>query len=148
MPHQDLPTDLARLVWTLHRTLLQATRTPVGEHVRPPAQVELLQLVTDRPGVSVREAAGMLRMQPNNVSTLVTQLVKDGLLERSPHPDDRRQAQLRPTPRMLAEGREVNAGIYRNVEAALSTLSPGAVERIAAALPDLRDLAEAAHQAP
>ncbi|MFJ6730135.1 MarR family winged helix-turn-helix transcriptional regulator [Streptomyces sp. NPDC091281] len=146
MPQQDLPADLARLVWTLHRTLLQATRAPAGEHVRPPAQVELLQLVTDQPGVSVREAARLLRMQPNNVSTLVTLLVKDGLLERAPDPADRRQAQLRPTPRMLAEGREVNAGIYRNVEAALGTLSPDAVDRIAAALPHLRDLAEAAHR--
>ncbi|MDT0307493.1 MarR family transcriptional regulator [Streptomyces sp. DSM 44917] len=138
----DLPAELSRVVWTLHRTLRQTVRPPEGEHVRPPAQVELLHLVHDRPGISVREAARALRMQPNNVSALVTLLVRDGFLERAPDPADRRAVQLRPTAKMRAGGEQVDSALHLGVAAALADLPAESRARIAAALPDLRRLAE------
>ncbi|MFF3599730.1 MarR family winged helix-turn-helix transcriptional regulator [Kitasatospora indigofera] len=142
MNTRDVPAELTRLVWTLHRVLNQAGRPPAGEQVRPPAQVELLQLVRDEPGISVRDAAEALHMQPHNVSTLVTLLVRDGLLDRTPHPDDRRTAQLRPTRATLDAGRQIDSNLHLGVANALADLPAESLERISAALPDLWQLAE------
>jgi len=137
-----LPADLTRLVWTLHRRLLQGQKPPAGENVRPPAQVELLRLVADEPGITVRQAAAALRMQPHNVSTLVTKLVNDGYFDRVPDPADRRHIQLFPTPKMLATTAETRTTLYAGVSDAVNALPPESANRIAQALPDLWLLAE------
>lgn len=142
MTDATLPADLTRIVWTLHRRLLQGQKTPAGENVRPPAQVELLRLVADEPGITVRQAAAALRMQPHNVSTLVTRLVNDGYFDRVPDPADRRHIQLFPTTKMRATTAESRAGLYAGVSAALNELPPESANRIAQALPDLWLLAE------
>ncbi|MFJ6900676.1 MarR family winged helix-turn-helix transcriptional regulator [Streptomyces hokutonensis] len=138
----QLADELPRVVWTLHRLLRQKQETPAGEHPRPPAQVELLRLVESEPGISVREVAETLRMQANNVSTLVSQLVKAGYLDRRPHPDDRRIVQLYPTEKMHATSVEIAKGLSAGVTEALEQLSPQARKRLAAALPDLAELGQ------
>jgi DNA-binding MarR family transcriptional regulator len=50
----------------------------------------LLGLVAQHPGTSLTELASRLGMTKTNASPLVEKLVKEGLLIRSPHPDDRR----------------------------------------------------------
>ncbi|MGW4120442.1 MarR family winged helix-turn-helix transcriptional regulator [Nocardia sp. NPDC004711] len=62
------------------------------------AQSEFLRLVGRRPGISVKEAAGELGSAANSVSTLVTELVKAGLVVREPDPRDRRTMRLSLTP--------------------------------------------------
>ena len=61
------------------------------------AQVELLQVVEEHPGIGVAAAARALHLADNSVSTLVNQLVTAGLLGREVHPHDRRAARLRIT---------------------------------------------------
>lgn len=142
-PENPLSAELTRLIWTLHRVINQVRKPPPEiQALRPPAQIELLILVEERRGVTVREAAEALAMQPNNVSTLVSHLVRDGLLERTQDPADRRQIRLHPTPRMLDAGVRINQGLYGEMERALAALPAESVERIQAALPDLRALAE------
>lgn len=138
----ELPGDLASLVWTLQRTLLKARKPPEGQKVRPRAQVELLQLVTDQPGISVREAAESLRMQPNNVSSLVSVLVGDGFLRRVPDPADRRLIHLEPTEQMHRARAYVDGELHNDIAVALAELPPAAAKRIRAALPDLWALVE------
>lgn len=133
----EVPGELVSLVWTLHRTLLRATKPPEGQEVRPQAQVELLQLVSAQPGVSVREAAEALRMRPNNVSSLVSILVRDGFLRREPAPADRRIVRLKPTAKMRKAGAWVDSELRRDVAAALDELPAAAAKRIRAAVPDL-----------
>ena len=139
-PRDDLPSDLTRMIWTLHRVLRQTQETPEGEHSRPPAQVELLRLVESQPGISVREVAEILRMQANNVSTLVSLLVRDGYLDRRPDPGDRRTVQLHPTEKMRLVSEEISRGLHKGVSHALEQLSPQAYERVAAAMPHLWEL--------
>ena len=136
----QLAADLPRAVWTLHRVLRQKQDTPAGERTRPPAQVELLRLVESEPGISVREVADTLRMQANNVSTLVSQLVQDGYLDRRTHPEDRRIVRLHPTERMLETSAEITKNLNAGVAKALEQLTPQAQQRLAAALPDLVEL--------
>jgi DNA-binding MarR family transcriptional regulator len=133
----EVSGELVSLVWTLHRTLLRATKPPEGQKVRPQAQVELLQLVSAQPGVSVREAAEALRMQPNNVSSLVSILVRDGFLQRVPDPADRRVVRLRPTAKMRKAGAQIDSELQRDVAAALAELHVASAKRIRAAVPDL-----------
>ncbi|MCS0601434.1 MarR family transcriptional regulator [Streptomyces sp. LP11] len=140
---EGLPAELVRLTWTLHRALLQRQTPPSGETARPLAQVEVLRLVASQPGISVRGVAEALRMQPNNVSTLVTRLQRDGLLDRRRSEHDRRAAELHPSERSLAAGAEVNDSLHRAIGDALDRLDPAAVARITEALPDLMDLVRA-----
>lgn len=143
-----LPEDLTRLVWTLHRRLLQGQKPPPEEKVRPLAQVELLHLVAAEPGVTVQQAASALRMKPHNVSTLVTLLVRDGYFVRVPDPADRRYIQLHPTPKMLEAAIQSSASSYRSLAQALGDLPEGAEQRIAAALPDLWNLVDRLTERP
>jgi DNA-binding MarR family transcriptional regulator len=140
--HRGIPEELTRLVWTLHRRLLQAQRPPAGENVRPPAQVELLRLVAAEPGITVRQAASALRMQAHNVSSLVTILVRDGYFDRVPDPADRRYMQLHPTDKMRAAALQADSSLYAGVAQALDSLPSESAGRIADALPELWKLAE------
>ena len=139
----EVSGELVSLVWTLHRALLTATKPPEGEKARrPQAQVELLQLVSAQPGVSVREAAEALRMQPNNVSSLVSILVRDGFLLRVADPTDRRMVRLKPTAKMRKAGAQVDAELRRDVATALAELPAAAAKRIRSAIPALWGLVE------
>lgn len=146
LPDTELPGDLASLVWTLQRTLLKARKPPEGQRVRPRAQVELLQLVTDQPGISVREAAETLRMQPNNVSSLVSVLVNDGFLQRVADPADRRLIRLQPTEQMHRARSYVDTELHNDIAAALAELPAASAKRIRAAIPDLWALVEKLNQ--
>ncbi|MBD3007599.1 MarR family winged helix-turn-helix transcriptional regulator [Streptomyces sp. 5-10] len=140
---QEPSVQLARVIWTLHRVLHQRQSPPSGEHRRPLAQVEVLRLVDSQPGLSVREVATVLGMQPNNVSTLVTQLARDGYLERRTSGHDKRYVELHPTDKMRTAAGEVDASLGTAIAEALRQLPPEASQRIASALPDLWELAQA-----
>ncbi|WP_051813103.1 MarR family winged helix-turn-helix transcriptional regulator [Streptomyces sp. NRRL S-340] len=138
---EQLPDDLIRLAWTLHRALRQRQTPPTGQPTRPLAQVEVLRLIDSRPGISVGEIATALSMQPNNVSTLVTRLTRDGFIDRRPGEHDRRYVELHPTGKMITAGEEVNESLSKAIKEALQQLPAGAGQRISAALPDLWELA-------
>lgn len=138
----EVSGELVSLVWTLHRTLVRATKPPEGQKVRPQAQVELLQLVSAQPGVSVREAAEALRMQPNNVSSLVSILVHDGFLRRVPDQVDRRIVRLKPTAKMRKAGTRIDAELRHDIATALAELPAASAKRIRAAIPDMWALVE------
>lgn len=133
--------QLIRVIWTLHRVLNQRQAPPMGETRRPLAQVEVLRLVESQPGISVRDVATTLRMQPNNVSTLVTQLTRDGYIERRTNPGDKRFVELHPTGKMHTAINEVNESLNKAIIEVLEQLPPEASERIIAAIPDLWELA-------
>ncbi|MFF5033073.1 MarR family winged helix-turn-helix transcriptional regulator [Nocardia salmonicida] len=141
--HGDLAADITRTSWALHRALRQSQGTPRGENPRPLAQVEVLKLVDSRPGITVREIAEALRMQANNVSTLISALTKDGFLDRRSDPADARVIQLHPTAKMRAASTELADRLDAGVSDALATLSEQSRTRIASVLPDLRALAQA-----
>jgi len=108
------------------------------------AQVELLRLVHDTPGLRVSDAAEELFLAGNSVSTLVNQLVGQGLLRRETDPADRRAALLYATDeaaRRLADWRarrtalvgEVLAELPADQRAALTEAMP-ALRAVAAGL--------------
>nr|WP_240982240.1 MarR family winged helix-turn-helix transcriptional regulator [Streptomyces sp. S3(2020)] len=106
------------------------------------AEVELLRLVVDRPGIGISDAAKELYLASNSVSTLVNQLARQGYLVRETDPADRRAARLMPTPAAgarLGEWRTRRADLVRHQVARLDEAD---LETLAAAIPALRRLAD------
>ena len=106
------------------------------------SEVELLRLLSDRPGTRVGEAAEALGLVPNTVSTLVGRLVDAGLAVRRPDPADARAARLDLTPaarRRIADRRDRRRQV---VEVAMVDLTDEDRRAIEAALPALRRLSD------
>ena len=106
------------------------------------AQIELLRLVSRMPGLTVATAASELHLAPNTVSTLVGQLSRLGLLDRSYDDSDRRVVHLDVTEasRSRLSGwrrRRLNA-----VSKAMNQLEPDERGRLAEAMKALELLGE------
>ena len=144
---EDLPVeDLAELLVGIQRLIRRRLRQDLDGPRMRGAQVELLRLVQARPGIGVAAAARELHLAGNSVSTLVNQLVKDGLLTRDPDPQDRRAVLLGVT-REAAErlgGWDARRGDL--VRRQVAGLVAEDQQALAAALPSLRRLAEGLHK--
>lgn len=143
----DMATDPVAIGDEL-MTTMAAMRRQVRRELRPKgigpqlrgAQIELLRVAQDRPGIGVAAAARELHLAPNSVSTLVNQLTDLGMLIREIDPGDRRAIRLYPADqatKRLAEWRTARAEL---VGAGIADLSPTDRVAIAAALPALRAL--------
>jgi DNA-binding MarR family transcriptional regulator len=135
--------ELADAVQAFRRVLRRAVRSSFPDPPLPPSEAELLALVGRDPDVSVNEAAGVMQLAPNSVSTLVGRLVALGLLERRVDPDDRRAARLRLT--VAGDARVQAWRRHRDgvVRGAVDRLSVADRRALATALPVLRRLSAA-----
>jgi DNA-binding MarR family transcriptional regulator len=134
-------SDLRRV---LRRTILRGLPfAPVS-----PSQAELLHLVAEQPGIGVRDAAEVLRLAPNTISTLVGGLTEAGLLARERDPHDARAARLRVTNKARRRIVAFNDSSARVVDRALAELPSDDRRRIVAALPALERLCAVLERAP
>jgi DNA-binding MarR family transcriptional regulator len=78
----------------VRRVARRAVRAAAAGDPLPPARSELLRLAVRRPGIGVAEAAAELHLAPNSVSTMVSQLAEDGLLNRDRGASDGRAVRL------------------------------------------------------
>lgn len=85
---------LADTVSELRSSLRRGIRTTHPWEVLPAAQVEILQRLSQRPGVRVNDLATQLRLAPNTVSTLTKQMGAAGLLNTNDDPADGRIRRL------------------------------------------------------
>jgi DNA-binding MarR family transcriptional regulator len=138
-------TEASRLltaVGAIRRVARRAVRHSAYADPLPPARSELLRLASRRPGLSVAEAAHELRLAPNSVSTMVSQLVADGLLSRVRADGDGRMVRLTITEQgaaRVAQWRDLRAEVTGR---ALETMSAADRKAIQLALPALARLAE------
>ncbi|MFI8234686.1 MarR family winged helix-turn-helix transcriptional regulator [Streptomyces sp. NPDC085900] len=141
MESEAFPDELVDALVGVQRRLRRRLRRQIAPQLRG-AEVELLRLVVDRPGVGISGAAKDLHLAGNSVSTLVNQLSRQGYLVRETDPADRRAARLMPTPAAdarLAEWRKRCGELVRD---GLSGLNETDREALRAAVPALRRLAE------
>ena len=138
-----LAFDLAEATTAVRRISRRAVRARLDQQALAGAQVEVLVTVVESPGIGVAETARALGVAPNTVSTLVGQLVRAGLLERTEDADDRRAAVLLPTAAGRTRVRRWRQERSRLVAHALGRLSPDDRRRIHAAVGPIRRLAEA-----
>ncbi|MFF5497251.1 MarR family winged helix-turn-helix transcriptional regulator [Streptomyces aquilus] len=142
MEHETFPEELADALVGVQRLIRRRLRREMPAPPLRGAEVELLRLVVDRPGIRISEAAKDLCLAGNSVSTLVNQLVRQGYLVRETDPADRRAARLLPTPAAearLAEWRRRRADLVRRQT---DRLDEADLETLAAAIPVLRRLAD------
>ena len=132
----ELMTTVAKL-----RRQVRGTLRPrgIGPQVRG-AQLELVRVAYEQPGIGVAAAARELHLAANSVSTLVNQLTDLDMLVRETDPADRRAIRLYPTDiavKLMAEWRTARAEL---VGAGIEALPAADRAAIAAALPALRSL--------
>jgi DNA-binding MarR family transcriptional regulator len=129
-------------------TTMAAMRRQVRRELRPQgigpqlrgAQIELLRVASDRPGIGVAAAARELHLAANSVSTLVNQLTDLSMLVRETDPADRRAIRLYATDSAVARLREWRTARAELVGAGIAAMSPAEQAAIAAVLPALRTL--------
>jgi len=137
-----LGAELYRSLAGFRREVRRTVRSGFPAQLLSPSQAEVLGCVRRQPGIGVREAAAVLRLAPNTVSTIVGRLVDFGFLRRESDPDDARAVRLR----LTAGGhRRVHAWRDRStqtVDRALESLDAEERASLARALPALRHLVE------
>ncbi|OEJ23796.1 MarR family transcriptional regulator [Streptomyces agglomeratus] len=142
-----IASGLAALLPALHRALDRRLVPDLPFPRLPEGQLALLRLVGRRDGITVREAADVLLMKPNNVSALVTQLAGLGLLERRQDAADKRVAHLH----LTAEARRRTAAVGELMDGylieALHALTDADLDAIGSALGALEGLARHIHPA-
>jgi len=141
-----LAQELGAAVTRFRRVLRRATRRSWPYEPLPRAELDLLRLAAEQPGISVAEAASALSLAPNTVSTLVNQVRRAGLLARDNDSGDRRVARLSLTDAgkaRLAAWRDKRAEQLAN---AFNALDESDRRAVAAALPALARLTEKLEQ--
>lgn len=134
--------EAAELLAAVRRVARRAVRASASAEALPPARSELLRLAARRPGIGVAEAAQELRLAPNSVSTMVSQLAAAGLINRGRTEADGRSIRL-----TVTEAGAARVEQWRDMRAelagrALERLSPADRRAISAAVPALSRLAE------
>jgi DNA-binding MarR family transcriptional regulator len=143
MPRSPVPADLdplADVVARLRRALRRGVRADPDLEPLPVAQIEVMQLLADAPGLRAGEVGERLLLAPTTVSTLVGALLSQELIERRADPADRRAWMLH-----LTAGGEAALGRWqrsnqRVLHDALAKLGPGDQRALRSALPALAKL--------
>ncbi|MFJ6503336.1 MarR family winged helix-turn-helix transcriptional regulator [Streptomyces sp. NPDC091879] len=143
---ENFPEALSDALAGLQRLIRRRLRGGTDGPQLRGAEIDLLRLVAERPGLGVSEAAKKLYLAGNSVSTLVNQLVRDGYLIRETDPADRRAARLLTTPAAdtrLRDWRQRRAVLVRRQ---VDRLDPAERAALEAALPALHQLAANLHE--
>lgn len=126
----------------LRRSIRRASGSTWPGRALTNAQIDLVRVVRDQPGISVAEAAAELRLAPNTVSTLVGQLTDTDIVTRASDERDRRVARLRLTGAAEQRFREWSDERHHVVTAAIDALPASRRRALVKALPVLVELAD------
>lgn len=106
----------------------------------PMAQIEVMQLLAERPGLRAGEVGEALLLAPTTVSTLVGALLAQDLIDRTADPADRRAWQLHLTAdgrQQLADWQQSNRRVLREAAAQLDASDVRALREAVPALTHL-----------
>jgi DNA-binding MarR family transcriptional regulator len=137
-PAADLDA-LADVVTRLRRALRRLVRSELTFDT-PMAQIEVMQLLDERPGLRAGEVGEALLLAPTTVSTLVGALLAQDLIDRRADPADRRAWQLHLTragKQQLADWQHSNRRMLRD---AASQLDASDLRALRDAVPALAKL--------
>ncbi|MEV8561711.1 MarR family winged helix-turn-helix transcriptional regulator [Streptomyces sp. NPDC051917] len=133
---------LTEAVTRLRRALRSSIRTDYPWETLPMAQVELLQVLSERSPARVSDLGARLCLAQSTVSGLIGRMIAAGLVTRDVDPADHRVAVVA----LTHAGRERlaawTAAHERRIDAALAALDDSARTAVEEALPALFQLAE------
>ncbi|MGP4025543.1 MarR family winged helix-turn-helix transcriptional regulator [Actinomadura sp. 3N407] len=95
---QQLLGDTGFLLARASGLMVRATNARLAHHDLRARHFSVLSYVCDRDGASQRQLADFLGLDPSPVVALLDTLEAAGLIERRPHPSDRRARLIVPTP--------------------------------------------------
>jgi DNA-binding MarR family transcriptional regulator len=136
-----LADDLYDVIGLLRRRSRRLVGAPLPHLALSGAQLELLRVIRRNPGITVAEAARVLGLAPNTVSTLVGQLVPLEVVVRERDATDRRVARLDLTPAARAGLEQWRDRRAHATAVALSALDPVDRDRLSAALSTIAQVA-------
>jgi DNA-binding MarR family transcriptional regulator len=139
----DSAAELAELSGRLRRALRAGVRRDWPYDQLSTAQLDLLRLLADHQALSVNDAALRLGVAPNTVSGLVRQMTDDGLVSRTPDPEDRRVGRLHASALALQRLRRWRGFRDALLAHALTQLDAADQAALAAAVDPLRRLVAA-----
>lgn len=87
-----------------------------------PVDFSVLSMITHNPGITSRQLCGTLNILPPNLVGMINALAQRGVIERLPHPRDRRAVGLHLT--------EAGQALMREAEATASELENAATARL------------------
>ena len=134
---------LAEGIARLRRALRRGARVASPGNPLAVAQLELLSVVAERPGVRPGQLARLLHMRPNTVTTIVNALTARGMISRATADEDRRARELTVTDagqQAVHAWQATNAAV---LHLALSSLPEPQQRALAAAVPAIDALARA-----
>jgi DNA-binding MarR family transcriptional regulator len=139
---QTTTTDAAPLAGELRVVLGRLIRRLRAEHGFSLAQGAVLGRLDREGPQSVSDLAGKERMRPQSMAQTVSDLENEGLVERSPDPDDRRRALISLTAggrALLAASRQRREGWLERAIEELPEEDRATVERAVVLLSQLAD---------
>lgn len=131
-PKQRLALRLNFQLFELGERLSGHWNEIARRHGLAPTQVKVLLNLAGGEPATMRALADRLRYDASNLTTLVDRLERDGLVERRPHPTDRRVTEVL----LTADGLRTRDGIWRavNAEGPLHGLARDQLETLSEAL--------------
>jgi len=132
---------LTDVITRLRRVLRSSIRSDYPWETLPMAQVEILQRLSEEPGLRVGELAQRHRLATNTVSTLIQQMVTANLITRTMDETDRRIYTLHLTDLGHASITGWRRANQERLTAALEHLTEADRHSIQTALPALGELA-------
>lgn len=133
--------DAVRLRRAIQRLARQFNTSATDEGLTP-TQASVLGLVAGRGPIGLPELARLEHINPTMLSRVVGKLADDGLVERTPHPDDLRSATLEITGSGRAVHERIKAQRAAAVSGAAERLDPADRTALVTALGALEHLAE------
>jgi DNA-binding MarR family transcriptional regulator len=133
--------DAVRLRRAIQRLARQFNTSATDEGLTP-TQASVLALVFGRGPIALAELVRLEHINPTMLSRVVGKLDDDGLVERTPDPDDLRSATLRVTPAGSTVHERIKAQRGAAVTAAAAKLPADEHAALVAALTSLEHLAE------
>lgn len=121
--------NLGLLISLASARTFSAATTALSEHGMTPRGYSVLELLQCGPR-SQRDLASELQLDPSRIVALVDRLESGGLVERRPHPDDRRVRQVRTTPAGRAAYEAARTANEATLDEALRALSPAERETL------------------
>jgi DNA-binding MarR family transcriptional regulator len=131
----------------LVRVLGESARLAQGRSGITGAQLFVLRVLAEHPGLSINELAERTMTHQSSVSVVVSRLVARGLVARTPAPDDRRRQLVTLTPRGRALRRTAPAVAQEVLVQAIRGLAPARRRALAMSLRALTDALGVSEQA-
>lgn len=135
----DDAAALSELLMRAGRTQRRRWRDVLAPWDLSPSHARALRVISEGDATRVSDLAAALRIAPRSATEVVDGLQERGLVERAPHPRDRRAVLLRPTEegrRIRAEVEAARAADSRELFGRLGAEDRAALARILAALVD------------